>query len=358
MTTTVTFGELMARLAAPGHQRLEQGLPGNLEVTFAGAEANVAVTVARLGLPARCATALPSNPLGHAALAELRRHGVDTSAVKLVPDQRLGLYFLEIGANQRASRVIYDRDHSAFAQTDPEAWDLATIFADAGWFHFTGITPAVSAPAAAASQRLVKEAAARQLPISCDLNFRAKLWRWDPDRSPRELARVTMEQLLPYVTVLIANEADAADVLGIAAEGTRVEHGEINREAYTAVAREICTRFPQIERVAITLRESISATHNNWSALLYNRATGRTHLAPATPYEIRGLVDRVGAGDAFAGALIRALQDSSRRDDEEALAFATAAACLAHSFPGDFNYAEPSEIRKLAVGHASGRVER
>jgi 2-dehydro-3-deoxygluconokinase len=294
----------------------------------------------------------------------LRGLGVDTTNIIRTDGGRLGLYYLETGANQRASNVVYDRDHSSLMETTADAYDWATIFAEAQWFHVTGITPALSANTAEATLLAAKAAKAAGLTVSCDLNFRKKLWKWRPGTHQRDLAEETMRAVLPYVDVVIANEEDAEKVLGIHAAGTYVDAGELNIDAYVDVAAQIVGQFPNVSKVAITLRESISATHNNWGAMLYDAGTKMAHFAPLdengtyTPYEIRDIVDRVGGGDSFGAGLIFALITDGLNDPATAIRFAVAASCLKHSIVGDFNYATRAEIAALVAGQASGRVNR
>lgn len=363
MKPVVTFGEIMGRLTPPGFMRLRQGLPGSLNVTFAGAEANVAASLAFLGADASFVTALPKNELADACIAVLRSCGVGTHIVH-TDYGRLGLYFLETGANQRPSRVIYDRDHSAISLTDPAAYDWDLIFSDAGWFHVTGITPAISRLAADATTAAVRAAKAAGLTVSCDLNFRGKLWRWDQPTPTRELARRVMSQVLPSVDVVIANEEDCGDVLGIRAEESDVHSGRLEIDRYPDVAREVVSRFPNISMVATTLRQSISASHNNWGAMLYQAKGDAVSFAPRAgdgqynPYEIRNIVDRVGGGDSFAAGLIFGLTCDDYPTTQDALNFAVASSCLAHSIEGDFNYSSRQEVDALARGSATGRVVR
>lgn len=353
----------MGRLTPPGFVRLCQGLPGTLKLTFAGAEASVAASLAFLGADALFVTALPKNDLADACIRSLHSLGVASHIVR-TDYGRLGLYFLETGANQRPSRVIYDRDGSAISLTDPEAYDWPEIFRDAGWLHVTGITPAISHQASSATIAAVRAARSAGLRVSCDLNFRSKLWRWDASVAPRELARRVMSEILPSVDVLMANEEDCGDVLGIHAERTDVASGRLDVARYPAVARRVVQRFANIGIVAMTLRESISASHNNWGAMLYQAADDQAIFAPARdghyqPYEIRSIVDRVGAGDAFAAGLIFGLLGRAEiGSNQQALEFASAASCLAHSIEGDMNYSTCTEVVSLARGSASGRVIR
>lgn len=364
MPTIVTFGEIMGRIAPPGYQRFAQALPGVMEFTFGGGEANVAVSLALLGADARFVTALPINPIADACVHLLRGLGVDTASVMRTAAGRLGLYYLETGANQRASNVVYDRDGSSLMLTPADAYDWPAVFQGADWFHITGITPALCTYTAQATLQAVQAAKAAGLMVSCDLNFRKKLWNWQPGINPRVLAEQTMRQVLPYVDVVIANEEDAAQVLGIHAAGTDVEAGQLDVTAYRDVAAQLVAQFSNVSHVAITLRESISATHNNWGGMLYEAATGVAFLAPLNgagdyaPYEIRHIVDRVGGGDSFAAGLIFALHTDALRDPASAIHFAVAASCLKHSIIGDFNYATRREIETLMAGQVSGRVQR
>ncbi len=359
----VTFGEIMGRVAPEGMLRFTQALPGAMQFTFGGGEANVAVSVALLGGDAAFVTALPKNPIADACVMTLRGLGVDTCAI-VRGAGRLGLYYLEGGANQRASNVVYDRDYSSIMLAAPDAYDWAAIFQGATWFHVTGITPALSANTAAATLAATQAAKAAGLTVSCDLNFRKKLWNWQPGTKPRALAEETMRQVLPCVDVVIANEEDAAQVLGIHAAGTDVESGALNVAAYQEVAAQLVAQFPNVSRVAITLRESISASHNNWGGMLYDAASQTASYAPLdaagryTPYEIRDIVDRVGGGDSFAAGLIFALTTPGLDDPAVAIRFAVAASCLKHSILGDFNYATRAEVEALLGGAASGRVSR
>ena len=363
MKTIVTFGEIMGRLCPSGFNRFRQSLPGNLNLTFAGAEANVAASIAMLGHNARFVTAIPDNDITQACLATLRGLKVETSDIVLTDQGRLGLYFVEAGANQRPSRVIYDRDYSSVSLTPASAYDWDTIFTDADWFHTTGITPALSEISAEATIESVKHAKAAGLTVSCDLNFRKKLWKWNPTLTPSDLAGETMQRILPYVDVVIGNEEDASDVLGIKAENTDVHAGHIDASKYTAVAREIVAQFPNVSKVAITLRESISASHNNWGAMLYDKEADFAYFAPNSgsnyqPYEIRNIVDRVGGGDSFGAGLIYALNTPELQESQKAISFAVAASCLAHSIYGDFNFTTRAEVEALLNSGGSGRVVR
>jgi 2-dehydro-3-deoxygluconokinase len=280
MTCIVTFGEVMARLAPAGHLLLRQALPGSLEVTFAGAEANVAASLATLGGEARFVTALPHSPIADACVGTLRGMGIDCSHIVRSEQGRLGLYFVEHGANQRPSRVIYDRDHSTISLTPGDAYDWPAALAGAGWLHVSGITPAISQVAAEATRQAVQAAKDSGATVSCDLNFRGKLWRWDASAAPRDLAGRVMREILPQVDVLVANEEDCKDVLGISLGATDLAAGALDVERYPDVAREVVRQFPQLRFVATTLRESLSASHNNWGDAV-RRRRGRGPLRAA-----------------------------------------------------------------------------
>ena len=361
--TVVTFGEIMGRIAPEGFMKIRQGMPGNISISFSGAEGNVAVSNRIMGRNARFISALPSNSLGDACLDTVRKFGVDTSFIRRSPG-RLGLYFVETGANQRPSSVIYDREHSAISRTPAGDYNWKDAFEDAHWFHISGITPAISRVAAEASLTAVKKAKEAGLQVSCDLNFRKKLWKWDPGTNPRELAEKTMRGILPFVDVVIGNEEDAWDILQIKAGETDVHSGKLEIDRYPDVARQIISQFPDVQKVAITLRESLSASHNNWGAMLYDGKTERSFFAPLygsqyKPYEIKNIVDRVGGGDAFSAGLIYALTDDElSRNLQDSLGYAVAASCLCHSIPNDINYSTREEVISLMKGDASGRVKR
>jgi 2-dehydro-3-deoxygluconokinase len=338
----VTFGEVMLRLKSPGFERLLQSPV--LEATFGGGEANVAVSLANYGLPVRFITALPNNAVADACLAELQRFGIDTSHVRR-SGERMGIYFLEAGANQRPSKVIYDRSHSAIAAARPGDFNWAEIFADADWFHVTGITPALSASAADLALEAVQAAKQTGLTVSCDLNYRKKLWQYGKS------APEVMRELMRSVDVAIANEEDCQKSLGIEAE-VDVSSGHLEVAVYEGLAQSVLDAFPGLQKIAITLRESHSASHNGWSACLHNR----DGFFVSRKYDITHIVDRVGGGDAFAAGLIYGLLAFD--SDSDALEFATAASCLKHSIPGDFNRVSVAEVTALMAGEASGRVQR
>jgi len=360
----LVFGEIMARIAPEGRLRWRQSLPGRVEVTWGGGEANVGVSLALCGQSVRYVTALPRHALAESLVATLRGLGLDTSHILWRDKGRLGLYFVEVGANQRGSTVLYDRDHSAISLAQPEEYAFGSALAGVHWLHVTGITPAISEPAYHSALDLARRAKQAGAQVSCDLNFRKKLWNWRPGTSSNALARECMSAILRHADLVIGNEEDAESVLGIAAAGAAIEKGVLHAAAYEAVARGILQQFQNVGRVAITLRESVSATHNNWGGMLMDRATDRAYFAPLdergayAPYPIRDIVDRVGSGDSFAAGLLHALGGKMGAAPAEAIRFAVAASCLKHSIKGDFNYATEAEILTLTKGDASGRVKR
>ena len=363
MRDVVTFGEVMGRLDLPGKRKTVQALPGPLECSFAGSEANVAASIAYMGGSVRFISALPNNDLGEACLHRLRGLGIDTAHI-LRKEGRLGLYFVENGANQRPSKVIYDREGSVINLVGFEEFQWETIFEGASWFHISGITFGLSEKSAENGLKACRLARERGLQVSCDLNYRKKLWRWDSTLPPKDLARKVMSRALEHVTVLIANEEDISDVLDIHPEGSDILGGVLSIDGYGKLARNVVKRLPGLEQVAISLRESLSATHNNWGALLYDHSSGRLHTAPVdgegtyAPFEIKSIVDRVGGGDSFAAGLIYALNSGEFENLERALLFAVSASCLCHSIQGDFNYSSREEIEALMGGDGSGRVQR
>jgi 2-dehydro-3-deoxygluconokinase len=362
MKVVVTFGEIMCRMASHDHIRLRQAR--ELEVTYAGAEASVAASICNFGGVARFVTALPNHALAEATMDAIRAVGIDTQYVLRTEAGRLGLYFLETGANQRPSNVIYDREQSSLSLTPADQYDWDAIFENAQWLHLSGITPALSRNAAEATLAAAQHAKAVGAIVSIDLNFRGKLWNWDSSKDSRALAQETMRTILPHVDVLIANEEDCSDVLGIRAGNTDAHSGKLETAHYPEVARQVSRQFPNMSKVAITLRESLSASHNNWGAMLYEVASDQPLYAPVdangdySPYEIKNIVDRVGGGDAFAGGLIHALTKQDPSEPQQALEFAVAASCLKHSIRGDFNYSTCQEVESLMNGSASGRVVR
>lgn len=362
MKVVVTFGEIMARLASPHNLRLRQARV--LDVTYAGSEASVAASICNFGGKARYVTALPKHTLAEATMDSVRSVGVDTSYVLRTDEGRLGVYFLETGANQRPSNVIYDRANSAVSITPASAYDWDNIFKDAQWLHLSGITPALTENAANATLEAAKKAKAAGVTVSIDLNFRNKLWKWHPEKKGKELAQATMKKILPFIDVVVGNEEDCHDVLGIRAGETDVHSGSLDTARYADVARQVVQMFPNVSKVAITLRESLSATHNNWGAMLFDAKLDQPFYAPLDSdgnyqsYEIKNIVDRVGGGDSFAGGLIFALTTPELSDAKTAVKYAVAASCLKHSIKGDFNYSTRAEVEKLMGGAASGRVNR
>lgn len=359
----VTFGEIMGRLDMPNNKKVVQNLPGDLSYNFAGAEASVAVSLSYFGKKTRYVTALPSHELGDACVNKIRGLGVDVEHIHR-GEGRLGIYYVETGANQRPSKVIYDREYSAISMVDFEVFDWDRIFKDASWLHVTGITPALSEKSAENSLKIVQYAKKCGVTVSCDLNFRGKLWQWDPALDAKSLARKVMPEILKYVDVVIGNEEDASTVLGIHPEGTDIEKGIISSSAYTSVAKQLVGMFPNVSKVAITLRESISASHNNWGGMLYDVEQDRAFFGPTDssevymPYNIYNIVDRVGGGDSFAAGLIYALNSDNYSDSMQAIKFAAAASCLCHSINGDFNYTSLDDTELLMKGDRSGRVQR
>ena len=343
MPATVCFGEIMMRLSPPGFQRFAQA--HSFDVSFGGGEANVAASLAQFGLPVEYVTRLPDNDLGDACRNFLRQHGIGTRHIVRGGD-RLGIYFLEMGSAQRGSKVIYDRAGSALATIQPGMIDWQAVFADADWFHWTGITPAISQGAAATCLEAVQAARQQEITVSCDLNYRKKLWQWGKS------AGEVMPDLVSQCDVAIGNEEDAEKVFGIKAPEADVTRGRVEAESYVYVCEELARRFPNLKTIAITLRGSLSASHNTWSAILWQE--GRTFTAPT--YDITPIVDRVGGGDSFMGGLIYGLK--TYQDPHQALQFAVAASCLKHSIWGDFNLVTVAEVEKLMQGDVSGRVSR
>lgn len=340
----VTFGEIMMRLSPPGFLRFGQAR--SFDVIYGGGEANVAVSLANFGVPVDYATRLPANDLGDACIQFLRQYGVGTSKI-VRGGERLGIYFLEMGAVQRGSKVVYDRANSAIATIQRGMIDWRQAFADADWFHWTGITPAISAGTADACLEAVQTAKEMGLTISCDLNYRKKLWKWG--KAPGEI----MPELVRHCDIAIGNEEDADKVFGIRAPETDVAAGKVEADKYRHVCEELAKRFPNLETIAITLRGSISASHNTWSGVLWD--AGEFYTAPT--YDITHIVDRVGGGDSFMGGLIYGLRTYGE-DRQKALNFAVAASCLKHSIFGDFNLVSVAEVEKLMGGDVSGRVSR
>ncbi|MDD3656755.1 MAG: sugar kinase [Atribacterota bacterium] len=338
----VTFGEIMLRLKPPQFERFFQS--PLLEATFGGGEANVAVGLARFGLEVAYVSVIPDNPIGEACIRELKRQGIDASFI-VRKGERLGIYFLEAGANQRPSMVVYDRSHSAIAEARMGDIDWDKVFQGASWFHITGITPAISSSAANLSIEAVKKAKEKNVTVSCDLNYRKNLWKYG--KSAPEI----MSELVKYVDIAVGNEEDCQKSLGVKMD-IDVESGELSAEKYQEITQKILGLYPNIRKIAITLRESHSADYNGWSAILDNRK----EFFVSKKYEIHDIVDRVGGGDTFAAGLIYGLNHLS--SDQEALEFAVAASCLKHSIPGDLPLLSLKEVKNLMGGATSGRVQR
>ena len=336
----ITFGEIMMRLNPEGYGRFVQA--GRFEASYAGGEANVAVSLSQYGVDAAFVTKLPAHEIGQCAVNELRRFGIDTKMIVRGGD-RLGIYFVEKGASQRASKVIYDRANSAISLAKPEEFDWEKIFAGADWFHFTGITPALGGMLPQICLEACQTAKAMGLKVSCDLNYRKKLWSC-------QAAGECMAKLMPYVDVCISNEEDAKDVFGIEADNTDIEGGRLSHEGYISVAKKLTERF-NFEKVAITLRGSISANDNEWAGMLYSE--GQAYFSPT--YRVH-IVDRVGGGDSFGGGLIYSLLQGF--EPQKAIDYAVAASCLKHSIEHDFNLVSAAEVESLASGNTSGRVQR
>lgn len=339
----ITMGEIMLRLSTPGNERFIQA--DEFDVNYGGGEANVAVSLANYGYDTEYVTAVPDNPIGECAVAALRKYNVGTNYISR-SGERLGIYYLETGSAMRASNVVYDRAHSSISTAEASEFDFEKIFKDADWFHFTGITPAVSDKAAELTEIACKAAKAAGVTISCDLNFRKKLWT-------SEKAQKVMTNLMQYVDVCIGNEEDADKVLGFKAQSTDVTKGELNLEGYKDVFNQMVDRFG-FKYVISSLRQSISASNNGWSACIMDGTTREFYHSKT--YSITPIVDRVGGGDSFAAGCICGLLDG--KDMKASLEFGVAASALKHTIPGDFNFVTRAEVENLAGGDGSGRVQR
>ena len=342
MARIITFGEIMLRLKSPALERFFQS--PSLEATFGGGEANVAVSLANYGMDAAFVTALPNNAIGEACRRDVRSFGVDVSNIKMT-DGRMGIYFLETGSNQRPSKVVYDRAESAIAIAPIDLFDWEKIFEGADWFHISGIAPAISASAAELSLAACKAAQKCGVTVSCDLNYRKNLWKYGKE------AKEVMSEIAKYIDVAIANEEDFQKSLGITASSD-VESGSLDRNVYEGIAKKAMELYPNLKRVAITLRESKSADRNDWAACIYD---GKEFYV-SRKYEITDIVDRVGGGDSFSGGLIYGLLTYEKQSD--ALEYAVAASCLKHTISGDYNRVTVAEVTALMKGSGSGRVER
>ncbi|MDD4645819.1 MAG: sugar kinase [Bacteroidales bacterium] len=340
----VTFGEVMLRLATPGYLRFGQA--DSFNATFGGAEANVAVSLANYGIPVDFVTRLPKNDIALACIADLRKYGVGVDKIVTGGD-RIGIYFLETGAVSRGSKVVYDRANSAISGILPGMVDWDKVFEGVTWFHWTGITPAVSQGAADVCLEAIKKANEKGIMVSCDLNYRKNLWKYG------KKAGEIMPALVAGCDIILGNEEDADKVLGIKAEGVDVTGGQVEAAAYESVSKQIMARFPRCKKVITTLRGSVNANHNEWSGVLWDG--NKLFIAPN--YQITHIVDRVGGGDSFMGGLIYGLLNYSG-DDQKALNFAVSASCLKHTIYGDYNQVTVDEVEKLMGGDASGRVAR
>jgi 2-dehydro-3-deoxygluconokinase len=340
----VTFGEIMLRLATPQHLRFTQTT--SFEATFGGGEANVAVSLANFGLEAEFITRLPDNDLGESVRMDLRKHNVGIRHI-ITGGNRLGIYFLETGAVSRPSKVIYDRANSSIAEIKPGMIDWDKVFGNASWFHWTGITPAISEGAAQVCLEAVRAAKDKNITVSCDLNFRKNLWKWG------KTAGDVMPGIVKYCDIILGNEEDAEKVFGIKAEGADVSGGHVGAAVYESVCKKLKQQFPEAKKIIITLRGSVNADHNSWSGVLYD---GKK-LFEAPVYQITHIVDRVGGGDSFMGGLIYGLLTYDG-DDQKALNFAVASSCLKHTIHGDYNLVSVKEVEQLMKGDGSGRVVR
>jgi 2-dehydro-3-deoxygluconokinase len=340
----ITFGEIMLRLATPEHQRFTQAT--TLNATFGGGEANVAVSLANFGLETEFVTRLPENDLGMSAIMDLKKHSVGTNYI-VKGGERIGIYYLETGAVVRPSKVIYDRANSAIAEIKSGMIDWEKVFEDASWFHWTGITPAISESAASVCKEAISIARKKGVTVSCDLNFRKNLWKWGKSAS------AVMPDLVEGCDIILGNEEDAEKVFGIKPENTDVTQGEVTGREFESVCRKLKAIFPKAKKVVITLRGSVNADHNSWSGVLYDG----NKLYEAPIYQITDIVDRVGGGDSFMGGLIYGLL-KFKDDDQKALNFAVAASCLKHTIHGDFNLVSVQEVEQLMKGDSSGRVIR
>ncbi len=340
----VTFGEIMLRLATPGYLRFSQST--SLNATFGGGEANVAVSLANYGMPVDFITRLPENDIAQSCIMDLKRYGVGVSNI-VKGGSRMGIYFLETGAVSRGSKVIYDRANSSVAEIKKGMIDWDKVFEGATWFHWTGITPAISQGAADVCLEAINKANEKGITVSCDLNYRKNLWKYG------KKAGEVMPELVAGTDVILGNEEDAAMVLGIHPEGVDVTKGHVEAAAYESVSRQIMKTFPRCKKVITTLRGSINANHNSWAGVLWD---GKK-LYESSQYQITHIVDRVGGGDSFMGGLIYGLL-TYKDDDQKALDFAVAASCLKHTIYGDYNLATVDEVEKLMSGDASGRVAR
>ena len=358
------FGEVMLRLCPEGKKRFAQVLPGELQASFGGAEANVCAAVAMLGGQSKYLTSLPDNPIAGAFANQLRGLGCDTSAILFSKTGRMGVYYAEHGSNMRGSSVLYDRDGSTISLLSAEVYDFPKMLDGVTHLHLSGITPSLSKNAFESTLAIAVEARAMKITVSVDLNYRKKLWNWEPGTAKNVLASRCMEQIAQLADIIIGNEEDAQDVFGISADNTAIDKGQLNIAGYQDVAKKLAGKFPQVKYVAITLRESISADHNNWGSMLYDCTAKQAFFAPLNdhgayePFQIRNIVDRFGGGDSFCAGLLFAINTPELSTPEKAVQFAVAASALKHTFYGDYNYATRTDVESLMKGAASGRVQR
>ena len=358
------FGEVMLRLAPQGKKRFPQVLPGSLEATFGGGEANVCASIAILGGKSRYLTSLPENPIAHAFANQLAGLGADVSHILYSKFGRMGVYYAEHGSNMRGSNVIYDRDYSTISLLGPESYNFETMLDGVTHLHLSGITPALTENAYKSTLAIAQTAEKMGITISVDLNYRKKLWNWEEETPKNELACRCMSKIVPLADIIIGNEEDAADVFGIYAAETSIDKGKLNIAGYKEVASKLSEKFPKAKFVAITLRESISAEHNNWGGMLFDCQKKQAYFAPLNeegnyaPYKIKNIVDRFGGGDSFCAGLLFALLSGEYTDNSEVIRFAVAASALKHTIYGDYNYASQGEVISLMNGSASGRVQR
>ena len=361
MSVVVSFGEIMGRISSEGYFTLRQSLPGTVNFCFAGAEANVAASIALLGGNSRFVTAIPENDISEACLGSLGTAGVDTSFILKKKSGRLGLYFVQNGADQRPSKVIYDREGSTLSSTDGSEYDWDRIFEGASTLHVSGITPAVSEKAAKAQLECMKKAKEHGLRISFDCNFRSKLWNWEPGTAKEELAGRVIREMMPYVDILFAARIDAETLLGVHPDCPET-YSRIDEQPY--VAEAIKRRYPDVKMLLTTMRQSISATYNKWGAALYDLSDGLQYVSPCVngeymPYDITAIVDRIGAGDSFAAGILYALDDEELGKDLQLVVdFATAASCLCHTIVQDINYVTREDVISLMKSGGHGIVSR
>ncbi len=361
MSVIVSFGEIMARISTEGYYTLRQSLPGHVTLCFAGAEANVAASISLLGGEARYITALPDNDISEACLGNLRNLGVDSSYILKKESGRLGIYFVQTGADQRPSKVIYDREGSTFSSTEGWEYDWDAVFQGASILHVSGITPAVSEKAAKAQLLCMKKAKEHGLRISFDCNFRSKLWNWEPGTPKEKLAGRVISEMMEYVDILFAARIDAETLLGVTVDCPS-SYSRLDEQPY--VAEAISRKFPSVGLLLTTMRQSISATYNKWGAAMYDLADGMQYVSPCVdgqyvPYEITAIVDRIGAGDSFAAGVLYALTDPELgKDKQTVIDFATAASCLCHSIMQDVNYVTRSDVLALMRSGGHGTVSR